>query len=118
MIQSTYHQCLKYYEDGVAKRIIADDNPFTEAKVHFVDAKFYLKKYFAKVDDILSRDVILLNKMAKVALGKVKFANKKDPKHGSPNKMPNVISDFSSKNITSILRYTQKVKEDKGHSTV
>ncbi|KAK4706759.1 hypothetical protein R3W88_011718 [Solanum pinnatisectum] len=40
VIPSTYHQCLKYYKDGVAKMIIADDNPFTEVEAHFADAKF------------------------------------------------------------------------------
>lgn len=28
VVPSTYHQCLKYYDDGVAKRFVADDNPF------------------------------------------------------------------------------------------
>ncbi|XP_049370599.1 uncharacterized protein LOC125835509 [Solanum verrucosum] len=97
IIPSTYHQCLKYYDDGVAKRIIADDNPFTEAEAHFVNAKFYLKKYSIKVDAIASGDVGLLHNMAKVAVGKAKVANKEDSKLGNPNKMPNA-------------------KEDKGHS--
>ncbi|KAH0720373.1 hypothetical protein KY285_005175 [Solanum tuberosum] len=116
VIPSTYHQCLKYYEDGVAKSIIADDNPFTEAEAHFADAKFYLKKYSIKVDAIASGDVRLLNNMAKVAVGKAKVANKKDSKLGNLNKMPNVIGAFSSKKVTPILRYVPKAKEDKGHS--
>ncbi|KAH0636782.1 hypothetical protein KY285_036491 [Solanum tuberosum] len=105
VIPSTYHQCLKYYEDGVAKRIIVDDNPFTEAEAHFADAKFYLKKYSTKVDNIASIDVGLLNNMAKVAVGKVKVTNKEDPKLGNPNKMPNVIGAFSSEKVTPVLRY-------------
>ncbi|KAH0665732.1 hypothetical protein KY285_026938 [Solanum tuberosum] len=113
VISSTYHQCLKYYEDGVAKSIIADDNPFTEAEAHFADAKFYLKKYSIKVDAIASGDVGLLNNMAKVAVGKAKVANKEDSKLGNPNKMPNVIGAFSSKKVTPILRYVPKAKEDK-----
>ncbi|KAH0706162.1 hypothetical protein KY285_010682 [Solanum tuberosum] len=113
VIPSTYHQCLKYYEDGVAKRNIADDNPFTEAEAHFVDAKFYLKKYSIKVDDIASGDVGLLNKMAKVVVDKAKVANKEDSKLGNPNKMPKVISAFSSKKVTPILRYIPKAKEEK-----
>ncbi|KAH0746439.1 hypothetical protein KY285_008096 [Solanum tuberosum] len=107
---------LHYYEDGVAKRIIADDNPFTEAEAHFADAKFYLKKYSIKGDDIASGDVGLLKNMAKVAVGKAKVANKEDSKLGSPNKMPNVIGASSSKKVTPILRYVPKAKEDKGHS--
>uniref|UniRef100_M1DP03 Uncharacterized protein n=1 Tax=Solanum tuberosum TaxID=4113 RepID=M1DP03_SOLTU len=105
-----------YYENGVAKRIIADDNPFTETEAHFVDAKFYLKKYSIKVDAIASGDVGPLNNMAKVAVGKAKVANKEDSNLGNPNKMPNVIGAFSSKKVTPILRYVPKAKEDKGHS--
>ncbi|KAH0777557.1 hypothetical protein KY290_008968 [Solanum tuberosum] len=54
-----------YYEDGVSKRIIAYDKPFTEAEAHFADAKFYFKKYAIKVDEITSGDSELLNKKAK-----------------------------------------------------
>ncbi|KAH0685749.1 hypothetical protein KY285_019065 [Solanum tuberosum] len=115
VIPSTYHQFLKYYEDGVAKRIIADDNPFIEAEAHFVDAKFYLKKYSIKVDAIASGDVGLLNNMAKVAVGKAKVANKEDSKLGNPNKMPNVIDAFSIKKVIPMLRYVPKAKVDKGH---
>ena len=73
---------MKYYENGDAKRIIADDNPFTEAEDHFADAKFYLKKYSIEVDDIAFEDIGLLNNMAKVAVSKAKVANKEDPKLG------------------------------------
>ena len=41
----TYNQCLMYYENGVEKRIILDDDPFIEVEDHFADAMFYLKKY-------------------------------------------------------------------------
>ncbi|KAH0650708.1 hypothetical protein KY284_030620 [Solanum tuberosum] len=74
VIPSTYHQCLKYYENGVAKRIFADDNPFTEVEAHFADTKFYLKKYSIKVDAIASGDVGLFYNMAKVTVGKTKVA--------------------------------------------
>ena len=60
VILSTYHQCLKYFENGVSKRIIADDKPFTEPEANFADAMFYLKKCSIKVDDIASGDVGLL----------------------------------------------------------
>ncbi|KAH0754065.1 hypothetical protein KY290_024335 [Solanum tuberosum] len=116
VIPSTYHQCLKYYENGVVKRVIADDNPFTEAEAHFADAMFYLKKYSIKVYAIASGDVGLPNNMAKVVVGKAKVANKKDLKLGNPNKIPNVIGAFSSKKVTPILRYVPKAKENKGHS--
>uniref|UniRef100_M1DD60 Gag-pol polyprotein n=1 Tax=Solanum tuberosum TaxID=4113 RepID=M1DD60_SOLTU len=106
---------LHYYEDGVAKSIIADDNPFTEAEAHFADAKFYLKKYSIKFDAIASGYVGPLNNMAKVAVNKAKVANKEDSNLGNPNKMPNVIGAFSGKKVTPFLRYVPKAKEDKGH---
>ena len=54
--------------------------------------------------------------IAKVAVDKVKVANKEDPKLSNPNKMSNMIGAFSSKKVTSILRYVGKEKEDKGNS--
>nr|XP_027102928.1 uncharacterized protein LOC113724201 [Coffea arabica] len=44
IIPSTLHQCFKYCRDGIVKKVIADNKPFTEAETHFVDAKFYLHK--------------------------------------------------------------------------
>ena len=43
VVPSTYHQCLKYFQDGQVKKIVADDKPFTIAESHFVNAKFYLE---------------------------------------------------------------------------
>ncbi|XP_070032309.1 uncharacterized protein [Nicotiana tomentosiformis] len=48
VVPSTYHQCLKYYEGEVEKKIVVDDEPFTEAESHFADAKFYLKNRIVK----------------------------------------------------------------------
>ena len=105
---------MKYYDNRVAKRIIVDDNPLTEDESHFADAKFYLKKYSIKVDDITSRDVGLLNKMTKVAVGKAKVANKEDPKLGNPNKMSNMIGAFQNKKVTSILCYVHRKRRARG----
>lgn len=43
-VLSTYHQCLKYYEDRVEKKY-CKHNPFIEVETHFASAKFHLKKY-------------------------------------------------------------------------
>ncbi|KAI3457318.1 hypothetical protein Pfo_013981 [Paulownia fortunei] len=43
VIPSTWHQCFKYCRDGVVKRVLGDDKPFTEAESHFADAKYYLE---------------------------------------------------------------------------
>lgn len=116
VIPSTYHQFLKYYEDGVAKKIIADNNPFTEAEAHFADAKFYLKEYATKIDDIASKDDELLNKKSKVGVDKAKVASKEDPKLGISNKTPNMNNVFSSKKVRPILYYVPKSKKDDHHS--
>ncbi|XP_027109234.1 uncharacterized protein [Coffea arabica] len=44
IISYTLHQCFKYCRDGIVKKVVADDKPFTEAETHFADAKFYLQK--------------------------------------------------------------------------
>ncbi|XP_070005785.1 uncharacterized protein [Nicotiana sylvestris] len=59
VVPSTYHQCLKYYESEVERKIVADDESFTEAESHFADAKFYLKNRIVKkikVDDGMKRN--------------------------------------------------------------
>ncbi|KAH0748120.1 hypothetical protein KY290_027352 [Solanum tuberosum] len=116
VISSTYHQFLKYYEDGVAKKIIADNNPFTEAEAHFADAKFYLKKYATKIDDIASKDDEILNKKSKVGVDKAKVVSKEDPKLGISNKTPNMNNVFPSKKARRILYYVPKSKKDDDHS--
>ena len=68
IISSSYYQCLKYFEGGVERKIVADDNPFTKDESHFADAKFYLKKHVVdekrvedvtktKCDDLASKKV-------------------------------------------------------------
>jgi len=39
-VASTLHQCLMYYHDG-EKKINGNVKPFTKAKSHFVDARFF-----------------------------------------------------------------------------
>jgi len=99
---------LKYYEDGVSKRIIAYDKPFTEAEAHFADAKFYFKKYAIKVDEITSGDSELLNKKAKVVFSKTKFASKEDLNFGNPKKTRNINSASSSKNVNPLFFMVQR----------
>ncbi|KAL0447773.1 UNVERIFIED_CONTAM: hypothetical protein Slati_1905200 [Sesamum latifolium] len=42
VVPSTWHQCFKYSRDGIVKKVLADDKPFTETESHFADAKYYL----------------------------------------------------------------------------
>ncbi|XP_070026125.1 uncharacterized protein [Nicotiana sylvestris] len=76
VVSSTYHQYLKYYEGEVEKKIVANDEPFTEAESHFVDAKFYLKNCIMKglkVDDgMKSKNDEPITKRAEVTIDKAK----------------------------------------------
>ena len=42
VVPSTLHQCFKYCYGKQVKGVTADLQPFTVAKSHFADAKFYL----------------------------------------------------------------------------
>ncbi|CAH9067728.1 unnamed protein product [Cuscuta epithymum] len=50
VIPSTWHQCFMYEENGVVKKVVADETPFTEAETYFADAKFYIKTKVSKED--------------------------------------------------------------------
>ncbi|KAL0413001.1 UNVERIFIED_CONTAM: hypothetical protein Sradi_1501800 [Sesamum radiatum] len=43
VVPSTWHQCFKYCHNGVVKKVLGDNKPFTEAESHFADAKYYIE---------------------------------------------------------------------------
>ena len=43
VVSLTLHQYFKYCINGEVKTIVVDAKPFTMAKTHYADAKFYLK---------------------------------------------------------------------------
>ncbi|KAL0427896.1 UNVERIFIED_CONTAM: hypothetical protein Slati_2964400 [Sesamum latifolium] len=43
IVPSTWHQCFKYRHNGIVKKVLGDSKPFTEAELHFVDAKYYIE---------------------------------------------------------------------------
>ncbi|KAL0379307.1 UNVERIFIED_CONTAM: hypothetical protein Sradi_3236200 [Sesamum radiatum] len=43
VVPSTWHQCSKYCCNGVVKKVLGDNKPFTEAESHFADAKYYIE---------------------------------------------------------------------------
>ncbi|KAL0291237.1 UNVERIFIED_CONTAM: hypothetical protein Sangu_2542000 [Sesamum angustifolium] len=43
VVPSTWHQCFKYCCNGIVKKVLGDNKPFTEAKSHFADAKYYIE---------------------------------------------------------------------------
>ncbi|KAK4400811.1 Retrovirus-related Pol polyprotein from transposon.6 [Sesamum angolense] len=44
VVPSTWHQCFKYCRNGIVKKVLGDNKPFTEAKSHFADAKYYIEE--------------------------------------------------------------------------
>ncbi|KAH0724275.1 hypothetical protein KY285_000133 [Solanum tuberosum] len=116
IVSSSYYQCLKYIEGGVERKIVADDNPFTEVETHFADAKFYLKSYVVKgaksndVKPIMSDKVI--SKRIDAAVAKVNV----DIKELCPIlNEGNIMS--SKKKLTSRLCYVPKLKKEEGQSS-
>ncbi|CAH9078027.1 unnamed protein product [Cuscuta europaea] len=57
VIPSTLHQCFMYEENGVVKKVLADETPFTEAESYFADAKLYFKAKVSKDEDARKDDV-------------------------------------------------------------
>ncbi|KAL0302645.1 UNVERIFIED_CONTAM: hypothetical protein Sangu_3087800 [Sesamum angustifolium] len=43
VVPSTWHQRFKYCRNGIVKKVLGDNKPFTEAESHFVDAKYYIE---------------------------------------------------------------------------
>ncbi|KAL0419166.1 UNVERIFIED_CONTAM: hypothetical protein Sradi_1330100 [Sesamum radiatum] len=43
VVPSTWHQCFKYCRNGIVKKVLGDNKPFTEAESHFIDAKYYIE---------------------------------------------------------------------------
>ncbi|XP_049394584.1 uncharacterized protein LOC125858841 [Solanum stenotomum] len=108
IVSSSYYQCLKYLEDGIERKIVADDNPFTEVETHFADAKFYLKNYVVKgtkSNDVKStKSDKITSKIIDTAVEKIKV----DTKVLCPN-LNEGKTMSSKKNLTSGLRYVPKL---------
>ncbi|KAH0773669.1 hypothetical protein KY290_010806 [Solanum tuberosum] len=104
------------------KIFLVDNNPFTEAEAHFADAKFYLKKYATKIDDIASKDDELLNKKSKSkkddehslklqenALGGMTFPVKRiDMMKSSPKSLEKFVAPKSLQNEALLTRQTDE----------
>ncbi|KAK4389855.1 hypothetical protein Sango_2322500 [Sesamum angolense] len=43
VVPSTWHQCFKYCCNGIVKKVLGDNKPFTEVESHFADAKYYIE---------------------------------------------------------------------------
>ncbi|XP_070046401.1 uncharacterized protein [Nicotiana tomentosiformis] len=100
----------------VEKKIIVDDEPFTEAESHFADAKFYLKNNIVKklkVDDVMNdKDGELTAKRAEVTAGKAKVVTE----GVQPDTNKSHRGDIASygKKVNPVLQYIPKRKKDEG----
>ncbi|KAK4391468.1 hypothetical protein Sango_1924600 [Sesamum angolense] len=43
VVPSTWHQYFKYCRNGIVKKVLGDNKPFTEVELHFADAKYYIE---------------------------------------------------------------------------
>ncbi|KAK4391401.1 hypothetical protein Sango_1917900 [Sesamum angolense] len=43
VVPSTWHHCFKYCRNGIVKKVLGDNKPFTEAESHSADAKYYIE---------------------------------------------------------------------------
>ncbi|KAH0706277.1 hypothetical protein KY285_010777 [Solanum tuberosum] len=116
IVSSSYYQCLRYLKDGIERKIVADNNPFTEVETHFAGAKFYLKSYVdkgTKSNDVKStKSDKITSKRIDTAIGKAKV----DTKELCPN-LNEGKTMSSKKNLTSGLRYVPKVKKEEVKSS-
>ncbi|XP_070057676.1 uncharacterized protein [Nicotiana tomentosiformis] len=118
VVPSTYHQCLKHYEGEVKKKIVVDDEPFTDAESHFANAKFYLKNRTMKglkADDGMKRkNDEPTTKRAEVTTSKDKAVIEKV----QPNANKYYRGDIASygKKVSHVLQYVPKRKKDEGES--
>ncbi|XP_070022412.1 uncharacterized protein [Nicotiana sylvestris] len=119
VVPSTYHQCLKYYEGEVEKKIVANDEPFIEAESHFTDAKFYLKNCIMKeikVDDgMKSKNDEPITKRAEVTIGKAKAIT--EEAHANVNKSHKEGIASYGKKVSLALQYVPKRKKYEGESS-
>lgn len=91
------------------KKIVADDEPFTEVETHFADAKFYLKNHVLKeVKDGDTMPKTNIIKKTDVAIGKAKIVVERDEAFSNTGKVPNTSGASSSKRVTTTLRYVPK----------
>ncbi|XP_070039572.1 uncharacterized protein [Nicotiana tomentosiformis] len=114
VVLSTYHQCLKYYEGEVKKKMVVDDEPFTEAESHFADAKFYLKNRIVKelkADNVMkSKNDEPMTKRAEVTTGKAKVVTEEVQPNSNKSYRGDIVS--YGKKVTHVLQYVPKRKKD------
>ncbi|XP_070039291.1 uncharacterized protein [Nicotiana tomentosiformis] len=90
----------------VKKKIVSDDEPFTEAESHFPDAKFYLKNRIVKE---LKADDVMNDKNDESTTKRAEVDPNSNKSHGG-----NIVS--YGKKVTYALRYVPKKNKEEGES--
>ncbi|XP_070032659.1 uncharacterized protein [Nicotiana tomentosiformis] len=118
VVPSTYHQCLNYYKGEVEKKIVADDEPFTDVESHFADTKFYLKNRIVtelKPDNLMNKkNDEATTKRAEMVSDKTKVVAEEVHPNSNKSHKGNIASH--GKKVTPTLRYVPKKMKDKGES--
>ncbi|XP_070039747.1 uncharacterized protein [Nicotiana tomentosiformis] len=113
VVPSTYHQCLKYYEGEVEKKIVANDKPFIEVESHFADAKFYLKNCIVKQlktdDGMKSKNDEPTTKRAEVTAGRAKAVTE-EVQPASNKAYRGDIASYGKKELTLPVKRIEAVK--------
>ncbi|XP_070057701.1 uncharacterized protein [Nicotiana tomentosiformis] len=109
-------QFVRFLKGEVEKKIIADDEPFTEAESNFADAKFFLKNCI--VNDLKTYDLMndeSTTKRDEVVADKTKVVVEKVHPNQNKSYKGNIVSH--GKRVTPPLQNVPKKKKDKGESS-
>ena len=124
VVPSTYHQCLKYFQDGQVKKIVVDHKPFTVAESHFADAKFYLEDDTLKEAQVIvspsSKVLYLPSKTSKIdpqiEEKKTKPIEEKETKQAKTSTKEKKHQAFKATKVAPVLHYVPVTKRKEGQS--
>ncbi|KAH0767934.1 hypothetical protein KY285_003805 [Solanum tuberosum] len=97
-----------YLECGIERKIVADDNPFTEVETHFGDTKFFLKGYIVKGKNYNDVKSIKPDKLTSKRIDEAVGKEKVDTKQLFPILNKRKIMSSNNK-LTSGLHYVPKI---------
>ena len=124
VMSSTYHQCLKYFQDGQVKKIVANHKPFTVAESHFADAKFYLEDNTLEEAQVIvslsSKEVNLPSKTSKlvspIVEKKTKPIKEKETKQTKTSIKEKKCHASEAIKVAPVLHYVPVTKRKEGQS--
>ena len=113
VIPSTLHQCFKYCQDNVVKKVIADDKPFGEAESYMADAKFYLASKGSQSPTPPST-LEIQKKVSELRTSKDDTVTMEDANDGGDWKIKNDgrLNDKVASTSTPVLRYAPRPRKE------